>query len=213
MVPTTEQPRIHQEINDRSRTNLDSCIWSRSKGIVRIYYHRMSMYRIVVDMTLQLKWILNITVSISCQRSFSLTWRYRRVSIKRAIPEAAIYSHMHWKSSASAPSKVRLLISDCCTKRAKHITTTSNSATFCLGNLVLAQVQIQSRAPHNTVATLSYSLRSPFSVVSQLHRCIPFAQTWQPKWAPLYISHGSNSTLPIQAPNVQPKWHLQPPRS
>jgi hypothetical protein len=57
MVPAREQIRIHQEINARSRTNLDwiSCIRSRIEGIVPIYDYRMSMYRIVVDITSQLK--------------------------------------------------------------------------------------------------------------------------------------------------------------
>ena len=126
------------------------------------------------------------------------------MSFIRPMPEAAIYSHMHRKRLVSAPSKPKLLISDRCTTRAKHINTTCNSVTFFgPGDLALAQVRIQSRAPHNTVAKLSYSIRGPFSVVAQLHRCIPFAQTWQPKLAPLYISHGSNSTLSTQAPNVQ----------
>ena len=49
---------------------------------------------------------------------------------------------------------LKLLISDCCTTRAKHVNTTRDPVTFHPGDLVLAHVQVQSRAPHKTMAKL-----------------------------------------------------------
>ena len=59
-------------------------------------------------------------------------------------------------------------MSDCCTAQAEHVHSTCTPVTFNIGNLVLAQVQVQSHASHDSIAKLSYSIWGPFSIADQL---------------------------------------------
>ena len=64
---------------------------------------------------------------------------------------------------------LKLLVSDRRNARAEHVNTTRKPIIFNIGDLVLAQVQVQSQASHQSVSKLSYTIRGPFSVVARLH--------------------------------------------
>ena len=63
---------------------------------------------------------------------------------------------------------LKLLVSDRRTARAEHVNSNRTPVTFDIGDLVLAQVQVQSHASHDSVAKLSYSIRGPFTIAARL---------------------------------------------
>jgi hypothetical protein len=59
-------------------------------------------------------------------------------------------------------------VSDRRTARAEHVNSTRTPVTFDIGDLVLAQVQVQSHTSHDSVAKLSYSIRGPYTIATRL---------------------------------------------